>query len=270
MSTPSPGAALLSGSLVTAAALTANATAPYTVEYFTNSGEGNTIFASAGTSGTPPYTVSLGDLPVGTYRIYAVATDSAVPPLSTNSMTNTFSVAEPIAFTLTAPSDGATFAHTNPVVGITTVAGGTAPYSVQFFFDNLASGAPVMAPPYERNFGGLPVGDHTIRATVTDAKGWVSNSLIATVHVTGPLAASLSPADGSVLTFGTSLSLTATLAGGQAPYAVEFYVNGQVAGSLSSPPFTMNLGVLPAGSYLCYVQRDGQFRACTTSEFDHQ
>ena len=253
VSAPNHSATLPSGTSITAAAVTANATAPYTVEYFTNSGVGNTIFASAGTSGTAPYNVSLGSLPVGTHRIYAVSTDSAGTPLSTNSVTNTFSVADPITFTLTAPSDGATFAHTNPVLGTTTIVGGTAPFSVQFYFDNLPSGAAVISPPYERNFDGLPVGDHTIRATVTDAKGWVSNSLVHTVHVTGPLAASLTPANGSVFGFGTSLSLTAALAGGEAPYAADFYVNGQTAGSLSSPPFTMNLGVLPAGSYTCYV-----------------
>jgi hypothetical protein len=77
VSAPSQGATLLSGTSVIAAVLTANATAPYTVEYFTNSGVGNTIFASAGTSGTAPYNVSLGSLPVGTHRIYAVSTDSA-------------------------------------------------------------------------------------------------------------------------------------------------------------------------------------------------
>jgi hypothetical protein len=70
VSAPSHGATLLSGTSVTAAALTANATPPYTVEYFTNSGAGNTVFASAGTRGTPPYSVSLGNLPVGTYRIW--------------------------------------------------------------------------------------------------------------------------------------------------------------------------------------------------------
>ncbi len=250
---PSHGATLLSSTSVTAAALTANATAPYTVEYFTNSGGGNTIFASAGTRGTPPYSMGLGNLPVGTYRIYAVSTDSAGVPLSANSATNTFSVADPIVFTLTAPPDGSTFAHTNPVLGKATIAGGTAPYSVQFYFDNLPSGAAVTFPPYERNFGNLPVGDHTIRATVTDAKGWVSNSAVHTVHITGPLAASLTPANGSVFPFGTSLSLTAAVAGGEAPYATEFYVNGQVTGSLSAPLFTLNLGVLAAGSYTCYV-----------------
>ena len=253
VSAPSHGATLQSGASVIAAAVTANATAPYTVEYFTNSGAGNTIFASAGTSGTAPYNVSLGNLPVGTHRIYAISTDSAGAPLSASSGTNTFSVADPIVFTLTGPLDGATFAHTNPVLGTATVAGGTAPYSVQFYFDNLPSGAAVISPPYERNFGGLPVGDHTIRATVTDAKGWVSNSLVHTVHITGPLAASLTPANGSVFGFGPSLSLTAALAGGEAPYAADLYVNGQVAGSLSSPPFTLDLGVLPAGRYTCYV-----------------
>ena len=253
VSAPSHGATLLSGTSVTAAALTANATPPYTVEYFTNSGAGNTVFASAGTRGTPPYSVSLGNLPVGTYRIYAVSTDNAGLPLSTHSATNTFSMADPIMFTLTAPPDGSIFAHTNPVLGKATIAGGTAPYSVQFYFDNLPGGAAVTFPPYERNFGSLLVGDHTIRATVTDAKGWVSNSLVHTVHITGPLAASLTPANGSVFPFGTSLSLTAAVAGGEAPYAAEFYVNGQVAGSLSAPPFMLNLGVMPAGSYTCYV-----------------
>src|SRR6185503_15255025 len=91
------------------------------------------------------------------------------------------------------------------------------------------------------------------RATVTDANGWASNSLVHKIHVTGPLAASLAPANGSMFPLGTSLLLTAAVAGGEAPYAAEFYVNGQVAGSLSSPPFTLNLGVLPAGTYTCYV-----------------
>jgi hypothetical protein len=67
------------------------------------------------------------------------------------------------------------------------------------------------------------------------------------------LAASLTPPNGSTMPFGASLSLTAFLAGGAAPYAAEFYVNGQLAGSLSSPPFTLNLGLLQVGSYTCYV-----------------
>jgi hypothetical protein len=103
--------------------------------------------------------MSVWTLPAGTYNIYAVATDSATPA-STNSLTNTFYVADPIAFALTAPTDGATVDNLTPVTGKATLSGGTAPYSVQFFFDDLPSGAPVISFPYEHDFGALPVGDH--------------------------------------------------------------------------------------------------------------
>lgn len=250
---PTNGAALPSDAPITTTALTANATPPYSVEYFTNSGAGNTVFASAGVSATAPYNVNLGTLPVGTYRIYAVTTDSSGIPRTTNSVTNTFTVANPMTFTLIAPLDGAMFEHTNSVLGAATVSGGTAPYSVQFYLDNVANGAPRISPPYERNFGALPVGDHTVRATVTDANGWVSNSSVSTIHVSGPLAVNLAPAHGAVFPAESSLALAASIAGGTSSYTATFYVNAQLAGTRSAPPYTTNLGVLPSGSYTCYV-----------------
>jgi lysophospholipase L1-like esterase len=250
---PTNNAVLPSNISIATAALTGNGTAPYTVEYFTNSGAGNTVFASAGASAAAPYSGNLGTLSVGIYNIYAVSTDSAGSPLNVRSPTNTFSVVNPIAFTLTAPADGAMFEYTNPVSGTVTVSGGTSPYSVQFYLDGIANGAPITSSPFQQNFGALPVGDHTVRATVTDAKGWVSNSLVSTIHISGPLAAILTPVNGSVFPYDASLSLTAAIAGGESPYAADFFVNGQLAGSLASPPFTLNLGVLPKGSYTCYV-----------------
>jgi lysophospholipase L1-like esterase len=253
LNTPTNGAVFVSGAAIGAQAVPLNGTPPYTVEYFTNAGAGNLTFASAGVVGAPPYIHFLETVPAGTYNIFAVATDSTGIPSSKNSGTNTFRVADPICFVMTAPTNDAIFTHTSNVFGNATVAGGTTPYSVQFYLDNLPGGAAVISPPYQHNFGGLPVGDHTVRATVTDARGWVSNSLVHTVHITGPLAANLAPTNGSAITFGAAVSLTATVAGGEAPYAAEFYVNGQVADSLSSPPFTVDLGMLPVGSYTCYV-----------------
>jgi lysophospholipase L1-like esterase len=251
VSAPTNNAAVPAGASFSVTAIAINGTGPYTVDYFTNSGAGDTLFASAGSSGTAPYPVSLGPLPIGTYGIYAVATDNA--GLSTNSVTNTFSVVNPLAFALTAPLDGAIFEHTTPVSATATVSGGTAPYRVQFYLDDVPSGAVLALPPYERNFGILFAGDHTIRATVTDAKGWVRNSLVSTIHIEGPLAAILTPTNGASFGYGTAFSLSAKLGGGTAPYAASFHVNGQLAGTLAAPPFTQNLGVLPAGSYTCYV-----------------
>jgi hypothetical protein len=251
VTTPANNALFVSGTPITAAATAANGSAPFTVEYFTNAGVGNVIFASAGSSATPPYNVSLGTLVAGDYNIYSVVTDSA--SASTNSLTNAFRVADPITFVLTAPVNEATFDNLTAVTGVTTVSGGTPPYSVQFFLDNSPSGAAVTSAPYERNFGALIAGDHTIRATVTDARGWVSNSIVSTVHITGPLGATLTSPDGTLYNFGTSISVTGTVGGGTAPYATDFYVNNVLAGSVATPPFVVNLGLLPVGTYAAYV-----------------
>jgi len=253
LTAPTNGALFVSGSSIAATATLANGTAPYTVEYFTNSGAGNMIFASAGASATAPYDVSLGTLPVGTNNIYAVATDSAASPASANSRTNTFIVADPVVLDLTAPVNDATFDNTTEVSAMATVSGGTAPYWVQFYLDNLPNGAAVTSAPYERNFGALFVGDHAIKATVTDARGWVSNSLAATIHINGPLGVNLTPTNGASYNFGQSVRLDAVGGGGTSPHTVSFYTNDQLVGLLNSPPFTTNLGLLPVGSYTSYV-----------------
>ncbi len=82
----------------------------------------------------------------------------------------------------------------------------------------------------------------------------MSNSLVSTVHVTGSLGASLVPVDGASFIYGASISLTGTLGGGSAPYVADFFVNGSPAGSVATPPFVVNLGVLAEGSYAVYVR----------------
>src|SRR6185436_697784 len=87
----------------------------------------------------------------------------------------------------------------------------------------------------------------------TDARGWVSNSLVRTIHISGPLGVSLNPTNGATYNFGQARTLTANAGGGTPPYTVSFYTNGQLIGSVSSSPITTNLGVLPVGSYTSYV-----------------
>ncbi|HTD67856.1 MAG TPA: Ig-like domain-containing protein, partial [Candidatus Limnocylindria bacterium] len=253
LNTPANGATYVSGTSLIASSLVLNGTAPFTVQYFTNSGAGNTIFASAGSITAAPYNLSLGTPPVGTYNIYAVVTDSAGSPGSTNSVTNSFVVADPITFALTAPANDSTFENTVGVTGTATVSGGTAPHSVQFYLDHVAVGTPLTSAPFEHNFGTLVVGDHTIHAVVTDARGWVSNSSISTIHISGALAATLIPTNGAAFNYGHSLVLTAAIAGGTAPYVASFYVNEQLTGTVSAAPFTNHLGILAVGSYTSYV-----------------
>ncbi|HMJ92332.1 MAG TPA: Ig-like domain-containing protein [Candidatus Acidoferrum sp.] len=49
------------------------------------------------------------------------------------------------------------------------------------------------------------------------------------------------------------ISLSALPGGGNGPYAVTFFTNGQAVGLLAASPFTTNLGVVPVGSYTAYA-----------------
>ncbi len=254
VTTPVPDELFVSGGPIVATAIAAHGIPPYTVQYFTNNGAGNASFAPAGSSTNAPYEVSLGLLPAGTYNIYAVATDSAGTPVSTNSLTNMFFIADPMILTLTSPVDGATFDNTTSVSAGATVIGGTAPYAVQFYLDDQPFGEPDSVAPYQLQFGPLFVGDHAIRAVATDATGWVSNSVTHAVQITGPVAVMLIPTNGAAFNHGHSLVLTAVTGGGTGPYAVTFTVNGQTYNASPTPPFTVDLGVLPVGTYACSAQ----------------
>ncbi len=251
INTPASNSLHVSTAPVTATATAVYGTPPHSIEYFTNSGAGNTVFASAGSSGTAPFTVALGNLTAGTYNIYAVVTDAQ--PSSATSFTNTFFVADPMSFTLNAPADGASLDEAVSVTASASVAGGTAPYSVQFHLDNVPAGPPVTSAPYERNFGTLFVGTHTVKAVVTDAKGWVSNSAISTIHITGALGVTGTPTNGATFIHGENVILTAAPGGGTAPYSVAFHTNGVSVGMVSAAPFATNVGILEPGVYTTYA-----------------
>ena len=252
---PTNHTVFVSGAPITMLATITNGTAPFIVEYFTNSGVGNVIFSSAGSSGTPPYKLTLSNLPAGVWNIHAIATDSAVPPNTANSQTNTIFIVDPLAVTLTSPTDGASLDHNTEVSGAVSVSGGTPSYSVQIYLDGSSTGDAVTMSPYSRNFGTLFVGDHTIAATVTDARGWTSNSLVSTVHITGPLGVRVTaPTNSASYTYGQAVTLTAGVGGGTAPYIVTLYTNDVPLESLASAPFTTNLGILGVGTCTTYAR----------------
>ncbi len=252
LTAPSNNVVILSGNPIITAATVANGTPPYVVEYRTNSGVGNTVFQSAGSTTTAPYNVNLGGFTAGTYNIYARVTDQNGAGNTANTETNTFYVVDTIALTLTAPTNGAVFYNNVDVVGSATVAGGTSPYSVQFFLDGASNGTAITSAPYIQHFGTQYIGDHVVNALVKDARGWVSNSVVNSFHVDGPLGVAMTPTNGASILYGAPLILNAFPIGGVAPYTTTFFTNGQAVGSIGSP-FSTNVGVLPVGSYTCYV-----------------
>jgi hypothetical protein len=251
LTAPANNSAVAAGSPIPFQVIVNGGIPPYGLFIWTNSGVGDQGFRIATapmTPGAAPYNGSIAELPIGTYQIYVMAIDDEAVGSTVYSATNTFVVANPINFALTAPADNSSIDTAVNVEATTTVTGGTAPYSVQFYLDDVPNGAPVPSAPYSHSFGQIFVGDHTIRATVTDAFGWTSNSLVSTVHITGPVAALLSPTNGTSISFGQPLTLSAFVAGGTAPYSVNFYTNNTLAGTVSSSPYSLSLGILEAGT----------------------
>jgi autotransporter-associated beta strand protein len=76
--------------------------------------------------------------------------------------------------------------------------------------------------------------------------------------ITPDAVAVTSPTNGQAFAAGSSVSATATVAFGAAPHTVEFHTtyNGGAAssaGTSTTPPYTVNLGTLAAGTYTIYA-----------------
>jgi autotransporter-associated beta strand protein len=131
---PANGQQFVPGSSVSATAMAAGGTAPYTVKYYKTYNVGGASLA--GTATTAPYTVNLGALANGTYTIYATVTDSAG---TATSATNSFTVApdttaptpNPMTFAVAPATAGATSIS----MTATTATDALSP-PVQYYFEN--------------------------------------------------------------------------------------------------------------------------------------
>jgi hypothetical protein len=246
LTAPTNGVVVASGTAVAASAVVARGTPPYSLQWFVDDAPYGDPQTAA------PFTRDITGLTVGSHRIYARVTDEGGE--TAYSATNSITVLPALSITLTSPADGATIDHQLNVIATASVSGGTQPYSVQFYVDGEPAGNALTEPPFSANLGRLFVGPHTVQARVRDGRGWESASLEHQINISGPLAVQLLPGDGTRLNFGAALLLQTELGGGTAPYTLTFYINDAVAGTVSAAPYELNLGVLPVGSYTCYVQ----------------
>ena len=258
ITSPTNGAAFVAGADITVQQMVSGLRRPYVVALYTNDG-GSGAWSVAGTDASSGALINLrlGTLPVGAYGLVSSLTDSSGN--STYSLTNTFRVVEPLTITLIAPCncDGATFDYRQSLLAVCMITGGTEPYgSVQFYTNGVAAGVPTAdAPFYYQELGAFFMGDYTIQAGVTDASGWTSNTVVHTLTITGPLFASLTPANAATYLYGQPVTWSAWAVGGTAPYTAAFYTNGQWAGAAGPgpSPLTLPLGLLPIGSYAAYA-----------------
>jgi hypothetical protein len=133
----------------------------------------------------------------------------------------------------------------------------------------------VMQYPYSASYTFANLGFYTVTAEVTDNLGDKANSTPITVNVVAeppPTVGITSPAAGEIVTVGTPVSITANAASSSGTIAmVQFYENGLLIGSSTTPPYTISFTPLSTGIYtLTAIATDssGEVTTSTTTEIE--
>jgi hypothetical protein len=212
------------------------------VQYYLNGVAYGAAIPGPGPAFNTTFPTGLGG---GAYQLIAIATDNdgGTAADTVNFVVNGNT---PPAVILTAPNAAITGTTVN-ISATATDADGIA--SVQFFFNNVAIGAPIPAPgPYATSFTATPAGTYTgvngIRAVATDLVG-VTGSDAENITITDNVAPTVTitvPADGAFVPQGI-VAINANAGDTDGTVAqVEFFVNGISIGvdNTLPSPFTFN------------------------------
>ena len=196
------------------------------------------------TGGTPPYqylwsngatTVSLTDVPAGTYNIYVTDRDGKGEKVSAS-----VTITEPTSLTASSSKIDVNCNGGNEGSATVSASGGTAPYTYSW----APSGGD------KATASGLSAGTYTV--TITDAHGC---SLDKSVNITEPTALSATTSTNDVTSNGkTNGSATVTVSGGSAPYTYSWSPSGGNNATASG---------LAAGTYTVTITDD---HACSISK----
>jgi len=164
---------------------------------------------------------------------------------------------------VTAPTNNQVLAWNASIAATATVANATVT-SVDFY-TNTASAAYGLAGSDSDPTGGytlslaagsLPAGTNHIYAVMNASEGTFTSAVNAVIVETLPIVTVTFPTDGQSFANLSSITATATVSHGIAPYTVYFYTNNETqVGSDGSAPYTSSLlGPLGGGSYQIYAK----------------
>lgn len=228
--------------------------APVRVEFFVNGtkiGEKTAASALATNAGAGTTTSNFtfkytAPAAPGIYNVVARATDNAGASRDTQLTLNVVSaVGAPPIVALLAPSNNASVVPNvavNLAATAASSAGGTIT-GVQFYQNGIAIGNPVVATPFVANFTPAAPGAYAIEAIATDDRG--NTAVSSTVNITAafgtPTVSLTAPRDGTRVTPGVPVTLTATAVGGSgaAITLVEFFIDGASLGVDSTAPYSI-------------------------------
>jgi hypothetical protein len=211
-------------------------TSPFTYQWYL---DGSAVSGATGTS----YTYSPSSF--GSYTVYLNVTDSASTPVTAQS--NTASVTVNSAPSIIISPISATMDVGQSQQFVSSVSGGTTPYTYQWYLNGVAvSGATSAA----WTFTPSSAGSYTIRVQVTDAVSGTASASV-TVTVNSALTVSISPSP-VTMDVDQSQTFTSTVTGGTSPLSYQWYLDGVAVSGATSSSWTYTPSA--AGSHTVYVK----------------
>ena len=211
-----------------------------------------TIYLGEATSS--PYTVYWNSALAGAYSLTAKATDSNGATSFSAPISITVNPHTPPIVSLVTPINNASYLAPASIIlsANASVTGGTIT-KVDFYSGTLYLGT-AYASPYNFTWSSSQTGTYSITAKATDSTGVATTSSAVNVAIATaslPVVAITSPTNGSSLTAGSAISITANASEANGTISqVQFYNGSTLLGTSSKPPFSYNWSSVPAGTYV--------------------
>jgi len=209
----------------------------------------------AGTVTSTPYTLNVNDLPPGSYTVIVKATDNLDEE---GSATVQFTISNKLpSISIIVPVDGATFQSSNPVlIEVEAQDSDGSVQKVEYYINGtLVATRP--SPDFSYTWNNAPVGTHEIVAYATDNDGAKVASAPVTITIlnTPPVVTINTPANNQTFDSDDPIVINATVTDADGTISkVEFYLNGSLAGTVTSAPYTLKVNDLLLGSYTIIVK----------------
>jgi chitodextrinase len=260
---PAASSVLQAGSITSVVATASDADGTVSsVQFFANG-------VSIGSVSAAPYTVPWTPVAPGNYSLTAIATDNAFATTTSSAVAVTVNANAAPTVTLTSPTTGSTVVAGLPVsVSANASDSDGTVTSVRFTANGITIGTAATAP-YRVTWTPSGGGSYALVAIATDNSGNITNSSAVTVTVNAnqpPVVSITSPATGSNLQVGNSVTVTATASDPDGTVtSVQFFANGVSIATKTAPPYTTAWTPLTEGVFHLTAVATDNAAATTTS-----
>lgn len=247
---PSDGTRFPFGAAINLMATAADADGRITAVEFRTGSAGGTLIGRAISA---PYAATWTNASAGTYAVVAVAYDDRNAATTSATVHLTIDANALPAIAMTAPTANATYTAPANITMAASASDSDGSITKLEFYAGTTLVGTVSALPYSVIWSNVAAGPYSLTAKATDNAGGATISAPVAITVTSnvlPTVALTAPAAGSQYFAPATIALLADASDSDGGIArVDFYANGALAGSATSPPYRLVWDAVMAGTY---------------------